>query len=101
MTVMVDDGRLIPGLRPAISGSFHFLTSPRKMSAIVLPLSVALTDDDALVDPPPVVVAAVVLPLLDPQALTPRASAPAVAAASHMRDMECFSFDRFMCRQGR
>jgi hypothetical protein len=39
--------------------------------------------------------------LLEPQALTPMARTPAVAAASHMRDMECFSFVRFICRQGR
>jgi hypothetical protein len=33
--------------------------------------------------------------------VTPRASTPAVAAASHMRDMECFSFIRFIDRQAR
>jgi hypothetical protein len=37
--------------------------------------------------------------LLEPQALTETANTPAVAAASHMRDMECFSFVRFIDRQ--
>ena len=38
-TVMSVLGRLAPEFWPAISGSFHFLTLPRKMSATVLPSS--------------------------------------------------------------
>jgi hypothetical protein len=39
--------------------------------------------------------------LLEPQALTAMAKAPAVAAASHLRDMECFSFVWFIAPQAR
>src|SRR3954453_20965059 len=38
-TVMFDDGRLTPGFCLAISGSFHFFTFPRKMSASAGPSS--------------------------------------------------------------
>lgn len=61
------------------------------------PFSVALT---VLEEPPEAAPVELELLLLDPQALTPMANAPAVAAASHLRDIECFSFFRFICRQG-
>src|SRR3954447_25885656 len=38
-TVMLDEGRLTPRFCFAISGSFHFFTFPRKMSASVAPSS--------------------------------------------------------------
>src|SRR5437764_5602154 len=56
------------------------------------PLRVALTDPDV----PLLLLDELELPELEPQALTPTAITPAVAAASHLRDMECFSFVRFI-----
>src|SRR4051812_15631190 len=38
-TVIVDDGSDTPVFCPAIAGSFHLVTLPRKMSASVLPSS--------------------------------------------------------------
>jgi hypothetical protein len=61
-------------------------------------LSVAVTDDEPE-DVPPLAEVEELELLLDPQALTPRARTPAVAAASHLRDMEYFSFVSFIYRQ--